>query len=305
MDRRELADFLRRSRERLKPSDVGLTDDGRRRTPGLRREEVAMLAAMSADYYMRLEQARGPQPSTQVLAPLSRALRLSEDERDHLYLLAGHRPPAGRQAGDRVRPGLLFLLDRLVDTPAQILTDIGDLLEQNSLAEALFGGVCPTRQEDRNIVWRWFTDPAHREEYPPEDRDHWSRVHAADLRAAAARRGDDPVVSDLVRRLRQVSTEFDELWRRHEVGVRRTGRLRLKHPSVGMIDLECEQLLSPAEDQHLMLYTAQPGSRNFEQLRLLRVLGGERFVRAAGPDQPGGSVAAVHGQAVAWLGGMG
>src|SRR6516165_11450992 len=135
MDRTELADFLRRSRERLRPHDVGLPDVGLRRTPGLRREELAQLAGVSADYCMRLEQRRSSQPSTQVLAALARALRLTEDERDHLYILAGYQPPAGPMAGQHVRPGLMHLLDELTGTPAQILTDLGDLLAQNVLAE--------------------------------------------------------------------------------------------------------------------------------------------------------------------------
>ncbi|UWP87131.1 helix-turn-helix transcriptional regulator [Dactylosporangium fulvum] len=277
MNRRELADFLRRCRERLQPQDVGLSAGARRRTPGLRREEVAQLAGMSADYYMRLEQARSPQPSTQLLAPLARALRLNDDERDHLYLLAGHRPPIGRQAGDHVRPGLLFLLDRLTDAPAQILNDIGDLLAQNTLAESLFGGVCSTQPQNRNIVWRWFTDPFVRAAYPVEDQAYYSRLHVADLRAALARRSGDPAALDLVRRLRVASEEFATLWERHEVGVRRQGNVRVIHPTVGLIDLNCEQLLSPAEDQHLLLFTAPPGSHNAKQLELLRVVGRELF----------------------------
>ncbi|WP_432994822.1 helix-turn-helix transcriptional regulator [Dactylosporangium sp. CA-233914] len=278
MNRRELADFLRRSRERLQPQDVGLSPGARRRTPGLRREEVAQLAGMSADYYMRLEQARSPQPSTQLLAPLARALRLSDDERDHLYLLAGHRPPIGRHAGDHVRPGLLFLLDRLTDAPAQILNDIGDLLAQNTLAESLFGGVCSTQPPlQRNIVWRWFTDPVVRAAYPQEDREHYSRLHTADLRAALARRSGDQAALGLVRRLRAASQEFAELWERHEVGARRTGNIRVAHPTIGLIDLNCEQLLSPAEDQHLLLFTPTPGSQSAEQLQLLRVVGRELF----------------------------
>ncbi|MER7282806.1 helix-turn-helix transcriptional regulator [Dactylosporangium sp. NPDC000244] len=277
MNRRELADFLRRCRERLQPQDVGLSCGARRRTPGLRREEVAQLAGMSADYYMRLEQARSPQPSMQLLAPLARALRLNDDERDHLYLLAGHRPPAGRHAGDHVRPGLLFLLDRLTDAPAQILNDIGDLLAQNSLAESLFGGVCSTQPQNRNIVWRWFTDPSVRAAYPEPDREHYSRLHTADLRAALARRSGDQAALDLVRRLRAASPEFAELWERHEVGVRRSGNIRVVHPTIGLIDLNCEQLLSPAEDQHLLLFTPSPGTQSAEQLQLLRVVGRELF----------------------------
>jgi transcriptional regulator with XRE-family HTH domain len=259
MNRRELADFLRRRRERLRPEDVGLPDGPRRRTPGLRREEVAQLAGMSADYYMRLEQARSPQPSTHLLAPLARALRLGEDERDHLFLLAGHRPPAGRHAGEQVRPGLLFILQRITDAPAQVLNDLGDLLAQNALAEELFGGVCPTRPlHERNIVWRWFTDPEVRAPYPAEDREHYGRRHVADLRAAVARRGDDPAALGLVRRLRAASPEFADLWQRHEVGVRRTGNIRVIHPTAGVLDLTCEQVLSPTEDQHLMLFLPRP-----------------------------------------------
>ena len=152
MDRAELADFLRRRREQLRPSEVGLDAGPRRRTPGLRREEVAALAGMSADYYVRLEQKRSPRPSAQLLAALARALRLSDDERDHLYVLAGERPPAGPYAGTHVRPGLLALLDQLEHAPAQILTDLGDLLAQNAMARLLFGGMCSVEPGQRNVV---------------------------------------------------------------------------------------------------------------------------------------------------------
>jgi transcriptional regulator with XRE-family HTH domain len=134
---------------------------------------------MSADYYMRLEQARSPQPSTQIFASLAHALRLTEDERDHLYLLAGHRPPAGRTAGDHVRPGLLYLLDQLKETPAHITNDIGDLLAHNTMAEALLGCICSVREQDRNFVWRWFTDPTIRQIYPPDERHDHSRAYVA------------------------------------------------------------------------------------------------------------------------------
>ncbi|WP_405151474.1 helix-turn-helix transcriptional regulator [Sphaerisporangium sp. NBC_01403] len=279
MDRRELADFLRRSRERLRPQEAGLLSGPRRRTPGLRREEVSQLAGMSADYYMRLEQARSPQPSVQLLASLARALRLNEDERDHLYLLAGHRPPEGRQAGNHVRPGLLYLLDRLADTPAQILNDLGDLLAQNLLAEALFGCVCTVSEPDRNIVWRWFTDPVVRRAYPAGEQDHYSRVHVADLRAAFGRRGGDAAATGLVRRLRAASEEFTSLWDRHEVAVRRSSRMRVLHPETGPIELDCETLLTPSEDQYLVVFTPPPGTSSADHLALLRVLGHDRFAR--------------------------
>jgi transcriptional regulator with XRE-family HTH domain len=287
MDREQLADFLRRSRERIRPEDVGLAPGSRRRTPGLRREEVAQLAGMSTDYYMRLEQGRSPQPSTQLLASLTRALRLTEDERDHLFLLAGHRPPAGRRAGSHVRPGLLHLLDRLQDTPAQIINDLGDLLAQNELAEALFGCVCTVREQDRNIVWRWFTELSQREAYPSEDHDRYSRLHVADLRAAAAKRPGDDDVENLVKRLNQASPEFAELWALHEVAVRRTSRMRVLHPLIGHIELECETLLAPTEDQRLLIFTAAPGTDYANDLGLLQAIGHEQFPGASSGPRRG------------------
>src|ERR1700733_8484386 len=138
MDRTELADFLRRRREGLQPDEVGLAAGTRRRTSGLRREEVAALAHMSTDFYARLEQRRGSRPSAQTVAALARALRLSQDERDHLFALAGHTPPPRAFRTDHASPGLLRVLDRL-DTPAQISSDLGVTLSQNQLAEALVG----------------------------------------------------------------------------------------------------------------------------------------------------------------------
>lgn len=275
MDRQELADFLRRSRERLLPGEVGLPAGPRRRTPGLRREEVALLAGMSADYLMRLEQARSPQPSTQLLAALARALRLSRDERDHLYLLAGHRPPAGPRAGEYVKPGLLYLMDRLVETPAQLVSDLGDVLAQNAMAEALFGCHCSIEEPDRNIPWRWFTDAFVREAYPAEEHAEYSRLHVADLRAAVASRGSDPIAAALVERLRAASEEFTRVWELHEVAVRRASRMRLRHPAIGPMEFDYEALLAPAEDQRLLIYTPPPGSKTFEALELLRVVGPE------------------------------
>lgn len=281
MNRGELADFLRRRRERIRPQEVGLPPGNRRRTPGLRREEVAQLAGMSADYYMRLEQARSAQPSTQLLSALTRGLRLNEDERDHLFLLAGHQPPAGRQGSRHVAPGLLYLLDRLVDTPAQVLGDLGDLLAQNDMAEALFGCVCAVREQDRNIVWRWFTDPAVQAAYPKEEREHYSRLHVADLRAAFTRRtahgAKDRAATELLSRLRAASREFTELWERHEVAVRRSSRMRVHHPMVGLIELDCQTLLTPTEDQRLQIFTPPPGTSAIDHFELLRVIGHEQF----------------------------
>jgi transcriptional regulator with XRE-family HTH domain len=277
MDRAQLADFLRRRRERLRPEDVGLPPGPRRRTPGLRREEVAQLAGVSADYCMRLEQRRSSQPSAQVLGALARALRLTDDERDHLFVLAGHPVPTGRAAGEHVRPPLMHLLDAMPHTPAQVLGDLGDLLAQNRMARLLLGAYCAERDGARNVVVRWFTDPAVRLVHPEEEQADLSRAHVADLRAAVARRGADPAAAALVRRLRGASAEFARLWERHEVAVRRRSRMRVLHPEVGLLEFDSETLLTPAADQKLLVFAPSPGSTTAEKLALLGVLGDQRF----------------------------
>jgi transcriptional regulator with XRE-family HTH domain len=279
MDRTQLADFLRRSRSRVRPADVGLSTGPRRRTPGLRREEVAMLAGISADYYIRLEQARGPHPSAQVLAAMARALRLTDDERDHLYRLAGQPPPALYAPSTHVRPGLLHLLDELRETPAQVISDLGETLAQNHLARALLGDQTRYSGRSRSFAWRWFTDPDARRLYPREDHEHHSRVQVADLRATAARRRTDADVVDLVRGLRAASPEFAERWDEHEVAVRRSDRKRIVHPQVGVVEVDCETLLTPEHDQRLLVFTAQPGTAAAEQLALIRVIGLQEFAR--------------------------
>ena len=154
MDRTELANFLRRRRESLQPEDVGLAKGLRRRVAGLRREEVAGLSAMSTDYYARLEQRRGPQPSEQMVAALARGLRLTLDERDHLFRLAGHEAPARVLRSRHVSPALMRVLDRLDDTPAQVVTDLGETLAQNRLAVALLGDQTGFTGPARSGVYR-------------------------------------------------------------------------------------------------------------------------------------------------------
>lgn len=273
VDRPGLADFLRRRRERVDPRDVGLPPGARRRTPGLRREEVALLAGMSVDYYVRLEQARGPHPSAQVLGALARALRLSDDERDHLHLLGGQAPPRRSGRSTHVRPGLLHLLDRLDDAGAMVVSDLGEVLVQNALARALYGDESSLRGREASTVWRWFAQPGARDRSPEEDHDLQSRVWVADLRAAHARRRGDRDVEDLVQDLLRVSAQFRDLWEQHEVAVRRSGSKRVVHPAVGVVELDCEVLLTPEHDQSLVLLTARAGTAAVEQLALLRVLG--------------------------------
>ncbi|MFE4697459.1 helix-turn-helix transcriptional regulator [Streptomyces sp. NPDC056738] len=278
MDRPEVADFLRRGRARLEPSDVGLPAGSRRRTPGLRREEVAALAGMSVDYYTRLEQARGPRPSRQMLGALARALRLTGDERDHLFHLAGEEPPRAMGASSHVRPGLLLILDRLHDAPAQVVTDYGELLAQNAMSAALTGRSEP----GRNLIRGFFTDPASRSLFPPEDRPEHARSHVANLRAVTAARPTDPAPAALVAELRARSEEFAELWESHEVAVRRSATKRFLNPTVGLLELDCEILLSSGDNQLLVVHTARPGTESHERLRLLRVVGLQDLAPATG-----------------------
>ncbi|SCE69594.1 Helix-turn-helix domain-containing protein [Micromonospora mirobrigensis] len=184
MDRAALADFLRRRREGLQPSDVGLAPGARRRAPGLRREEVAALAAMSTDYYTRLEQRRGPQPSPQMLTALARALRLTGGERDYLFRVAGQNAPTPVTAATHVAPALLRVLDRLEDTPALILSNLGETLVQNRLSKALLGDRSRHTGLARSEAYRWFTEPDERLRYPQDDRARQSRAQVANLRAA-------------------------------------------------------------------------------------------------------------------------
>ncbi|MFF0575905.1 helix-turn-helix transcriptional regulator [Streptosporangium saharense] len=277
MDRSALADFLRRRREALQPRDVGLPTGARRRAPGLRREEVAALAAMSADYYTRLEQRRGPQPSEQMLASLARALRLTTDERDYLFRVAGHNPPAAVSAAAHVAPALLRVLDRLDDTPALILSNLGEPLVQNRMADALFGDASHHTGLARSEAYRWFTDPSARSRYPEEDHDRHSRTQVANLRAAYGSMGPRSRAGELVRALRKASTEFAELWERHEVARRFEDHKTLIHPELGPIELDCQVLFTEDQSQALLVLTAPPHTEAHEKLRLLSVLGHQHF----------------------------
>ncbi|WP_069759055.1 helix-turn-helix transcriptional regulator [Streptomyces sp. LUP47B] len=273
MNRAELADFLRRGRARLNPSDVGLAPGARRRTPGLRREEVAQLAGMSVDYYTRLEQSRGPRPSRQMLSALARALRLTDVEQDHLFHLTGEEPPRRETASAHVRPGLLLILDRLHDTPAQVVNDCGEVLAQNAMARALVGDAMSRPRRERNLVRRFFLDPTARTLFPEEDLADHARTQVATLRAVAAARPDDPEPTALVAELRAASEEFARLWDEHEVSQRDKATKRFVHPVVGLLELDCEVMVSHEHRHLLVVHTARPGTEAYERLQLLRVVG--------------------------------
>lgn len=278
MDYGELSDFLRKRREALQPEDVGLPRGRRRRTPGLRREEVAALAVMSTDYYSRLEGSRGPQPSMEMLAAIARALRLTLDERDHLYLLAGHGIPPRSGGGDHVNPGLLRIMDRLVDTPAQVMNRFGETLVQTPADVAFEGELTNLEGLERSAIYRWFQTEGARDTYVDEAaRSLHGRMLVSMLRAVHAVDGDKSRAGRLAQVLQDGSEEFRALWEAHEVGIRHSSTKRFRHPVVGELELHCQLLDDPDQQQTLLVFTAVPGSESAEKLQLLGVLGSQRL----------------------------
>ncbi|MGD8196030.1 helix-turn-helix transcriptional regulator, partial [Herbiconiux sp. P18] len=269
--------FLRSFRGGLQPSGVGLPAGARRRVGGLRRDEVAALTGMSTDYYTRLEQSRGPQPSEQMLSALARALRLSSDERDYLYRLAGHNAPARSPLDSHVAPALMRVLDRLDATPALILSSLGETLAQNRLGAALLGEHSGYRGMRRSSVYRWFTDPHERSIYPVADQARQSRAQVASLRAAYGAAGAQSRAGILLRELERVSSEFTEVWELHDVATRFSDHKTLLHPEVGAIELDCQALFTEDQSQTLLVLTPEPHSESARKIELLAVLGQQTF----------------------------
>ncbi|MFC5677097.1 helix-turn-helix transcriptional regulator [Aeromicrobium endophyticum] len=273
IDRAGLAQFLRARRESLQPEDVGMPRGQRRRTSGLRREEVAVLCHMSTDYYARLERERGPQPSEQMIASIAQGLHMTLDERDHLFRLAGHRPPVRGVDSDHVSPGMLRIFDRLGDTPAEIVTELGESLRQTPLGAALVGDMSERVGPSRSLGYRWFTEPSARELHPPEDHDFYSRMYVSGLRAIATLRGPGSRAQHLVDLLAESNVEFRSLWSEHQVGIRPKTVKRYQHPAVGLLELNCQILQDPEQSHSLLVYTAEPGSESYQRLQLLSVVG--------------------------------
>jgi transcriptional regulator with XRE-family HTH domain len=270
----ELGAFLRSRRDRILPSDVGLSPGPRRRVPGLRRDEVAVLAGASVEYYTELERGAGSQPSEQMLAALARALRLSHDERDHLYRLANRPIPPQGGAAAHVHPGMSDLLARIEATPAMVITDLHVVLVQNRLAVALLGDLSVHRGRAASFLYRWFTDATTRKVYPEADHAPQSRSFVADLRAAIGRRSPgDAEARQLLDDLLGQSREFADLWVEHDVAVRRDERKRIMHPAVGLLDLNCLNLFSEDGRQRLLWFTPRAGTDAADRLALLTVVG--------------------------------
>lgn len=273
IDRSGMAQFLRHRREVLQPEDVGMPRGRRRRTDGLRREEVAALCHMSTDYYARLERGSGPQPSEQMVASIAQGLHLTVAERDHLFRLAGHRPPPPGAPTDHVSPGLLRIVDRLADTPAEIVTELGETLRQTAVGVALTGDLTRFTGPERSIGYRWFTDPDTRLRYAAEDHAHLSRLWVSGLREVSAARGRGSRAAALADDLLTRSDEFRVLWERQEVGVRPPDAKHFVHPELGALELTCQTLVDPGQSHSLLVYTAAPGTESHEKLQLLSVIG--------------------------------
>ncbi|MCS7480379.1 helix-turn-helix transcriptional regulator [Umezawaea endophytica] len=291
MDRTELAATLRMWRERISPSDVGLPAGLRRRTPGLRREEVAHLAGVSVDYLVRLEQARGPYPSEVVLGTLARALRLSEAERDHLFRLAGVSPPGAGRIRGAVRPSVRRLFDRFADVPAMLVDAKTDVLAWNPVAAALLGDYSAVPHAERNVAWQAFLGGGGRTWMDTADRERISGHLVADLRRATARYPDDPGLRGLIGALLAGSPRFTDLWARRDVEEHQSERKTIHHPDLGEIVLDCDHLRLDQDDQVLIVYSAEPGTPSARALELLRAVADGRgpAVPTAGPPGVGRS----------------
>ncbi|GAA5180440.1 helix-turn-helix transcriptional regulator [Rugosimonospora acidiphila] len=268
-----LGDYLRRRRALVSPAEVGLPSTGRRRVPGLRREEVAELVGLSTDYYVRLEQGRADRPSDEVLDALSRTLRLGSAERAHLYDLA--RPPrriaakaavAGRE--EVLRPALRQVVEAMPNTPAVIMNDLNDVLAWNRLAAVLIADFPHLAPRERNMARRIFLDPAAREVHL--DWDEAARTTVGILRMAAGRRPRDPELIRLIGELSLGSAAFRKLWASHHVHEKTHGPKRFRHPTIGDVTLRYETFQAPGAAHHLLVvYTADPGSPAEEALNFL------------------------------------
>nr|BFF16719.1 helix-turn-helix transcriptional regulator [Promicromonospora thailandica] len=285
----EFGRMVRRWRDAVAPEAVGLPVGPRRRAAGLRREELAGLAGISADYLTRLEQGRAVSPSAQVTEALARALRLPDAERDILYRLAGHAPPCRSEVPTYIPPSVHRLLDRLAGTPVAVYDATQTLVVANAPYEALMGPTSGWRGIERNALWRHLVGPGTRVVHTPEEEDDVVARLTADLRLATVRYPGDPRVARLVRELTALSPRFVELWgsgapepardpSRHKV---------VDHPTVGLVAVDCDVLVVAADDLRIMVYTAEPGTEDADRLALAVVLGTQELDEEAGPRPPG------------------
>lgn len=279
MDSGEFARAVRRWRERVAPEAVGLTTTGRRRAPGLRREELAALAGISVDYLTRLEQGRATSPSSQVVEALARGLRLSDVERELLFRLAGRTTPGPEVISARIAPSVQRLLDRLEGTPVAVFDAMWNLVVCNAPYRALMGEQ-PTRGIERNAVWRNLVGAGNRSVQSAEETAAFEAALVADLRLTASRYPFDHELARLIAELRSGSPRFVELWDAAAVAPHRDQSRHkvVRHPTVGSIELDCDTLTVAGDDLRIMVYTAEPGTPDAERLALAVVLGTQQLV---------------------------
>ncbi len=253
MARAELAHFLRDRREGLRPADAGLPAGLRRRTPGLRREEVAELASMSVDYYVRLEQARGPRPSPRILESLAGALRLVPAERTHLFRLAGVTPEPPTGPPRQVRPYVAGLLRRMPETAVIVTSASYDVIAWNPLAGALLGDL----RRQPNLARRRFL---FRDEVLTTRHEEFGEIAVARLRAAADRYPHDQGLAALLAELSAGSAEFNDIWASNPVRAPGHRTKTMSHPELGPLRVNCDILVVPEDDQQVVFMTADPDS---------------------------------------------
>ncbi|MFI5965349.1 helix-turn-helix transcriptional regulator [Streptomyces asoensis] len=266
---------VRRWRDRVAPEAAGLPSAGHRRAPGLRREELAMLAGISVDYVTRLEQGRARNPSEQVVEALGRALRVSPDEREHLFRTAGLVPPGRGTVPAYIAPSVHRMLDRLTATPVAVSDASWTLLLANPLYTALMG---ERHGRQRNGAWRAFLGGNDRVRHTPESRRALETAVTADLRTAAGRYPADQHLRRLIAELRAGSARFAELWDAGTVGHHEASRKTIDHPQVGPMTLDCDVLTVAGSDLRIMVYTAEPGTADAQRLELLAVLGPQPLI---------------------------
>jgi len=283
MDKHGLARFLRSKRESIRPADVGLPAGSRRRTPGLRREEVAQLAYISVDHYTRLEQARGRHPSRRVLDAIARALRLSDQERAHLFHLAGEREDSRHaEPVSEVRPSTLNLVNRLTDAAAIVVDDTCRVLAWNPLAAALFEDFSGLEGQERNVIRRYFLHPdPERRHYGMGSSERFVVTAVSYLRVAVTRYPDSRELKSLIEELVAGSAEFARLWNSQRFHIERHLRHTVRHPRAGQIELDYDVLTVPDQEQQVVIFTAEPGSPAYESLQFLKVIGAERVAAEA------------------------
>jgi transcriptional regulator with XRE-family HTH domain len=252
---------------------VGLPAGGVRRAAGLRREELAQLAGLSVDYITRLEQGRATSPSVQVLSALARALRLSQAEREYLYLLAGQTAPGPGQISAHIPPGVHRLLDQLDGSLLSVHDAAWNLILWNPLWAALFGDPSAQRGRERNIAWRHFTGLPSRVSHTPKQEARFEAAVVADLRAATARYPADPGLRSLIKDLRSASSDFALLWDTGIVGVHESDTKTVLHPDLGILAVDCDVLVAPGTDLRIVAYTADADSDTADKLKLLTVIG--------------------------------